>query len=156
MPLAADSAGVAVLGVDLAVGTLSRKVVDRRPGSSVAAADPVLDPVGGGHLASEQRRPRRRADGGRAVILGEPDAVVRKLVDVGLPADYLEDIGQGLLIALRIPRHDRARQDVVEQLRDVLDPYLPRMTEGAPHPEGARFVRLLVAGTPIGEADAED
>lgn len=41
-------------------------------------------------------------------------------------------------------------------LRAVLDPYVPRMTEGAPHPEGARFVRLLVAGTPTGETDAAD
>ena len=42
------------------------------------------------------------------------------------------------------------------QLRAVLDPYVARMTEGAPHPEDARFVRLLVAGTPIGEADDHD
>jgi hypothetical protein len=41
-------------------------------------------------------------------------------------------------------------------LRAVLEPYLPRMTDGAPRPEGARFVRLLLAGTPIGEAHAED
>lgn len=46
--------------------------------------------------------------------------------------------------------------EIRQQLRAVLDPYVGRMTEGAPHPEGARFVRLLVAGTPIGEADAED
>ena len=43
-----------------------------------------------------------------------------------------------------------------QQLRAVLDPYLARITEGAPRPEGARFVRLLLAGTPIGAADAED
>ena len=47
-------------------------------------------------------------------------------------------------------------REIRQQLRAVLDPYLPRMTEGAPHPKGARFVRLLMAGTPIGEADAED
>jgi predicted ArsR family transcriptional regulator len=46
--------------------------------------------------------------------------------------------------------------EIRQQLRAVLEPYVPRMTEGAPHPEGARFVRLLVAGTPIGETDAED
>ena len=46
--------------------------------------------------------------------------------------------------------------EIRRQLRAVLDPYLPRMTEDAPRPEGARFVRLLVAGTPIGDADAED
>ena len=46
--------------------------------------------------------------------------------------------------------------EIRRQLGAVLDPYLPRMTENAPRPEGARFVRLLVAGTPIGDADAED
>jgi predicted ArsR family transcriptional regulator len=46
--------------------------------------------------------------------------------------------------------------EIRQRLRAVLEPYVPRMTEGAPHPEGARFVRLLMAGTPIGDADAED
>lgn len=46
--------------------------------------------------------------------------------------------------------------EIRQQLRAVLEPYVPRMTEGARHPESARFVRLLVAGTPIDEADAED
>jgi hypothetical protein len=46
--------------------------------------------------------------------------------------------------------------EIRQQLRAVLDPYVARMTEGAPHPAGARFVRLLMAGTPTGEADAED
>jgi hypothetical protein len=46
--------------------------------------------------------------------------------------------------------------EIRARLRAVLDPYVARMTENAPRPEGARFVRLLVAGTPIGAADAED
>jgi predicted ArsR family transcriptional regulator len=46
--------------------------------------------------------------------------------------------------------------EIRTRLRAVLDPYVARMTEDAPRPEGARFVRLLVAGTPIGEGDAED
>jgi DNA-binding transcriptional ArsR family regulator len=46
--------------------------------------------------------------------------------------------------------------EIRARLRAVLDPYVPRMTDGAPRPEGARFVRLLLAGTPIGESDAED
>jgi predicted ArsR family transcriptional regulator len=41
-------------------------------------------------------------------------------------------------------------------LRALLDPYVLRMTDGVPRPEGARFVRLLLAGTPLGEEDAED
>jgi predicted ArsR family transcriptional regulator len=41
-------------------------------------------------------------------------------------------------------------------LRAVLAPYVPRMTDGAPRPEGARFVRLLLAGTPIAAPDAEE
>jgi Helix-turn-helix domain len=45
--------------------------------------------------------------------------------------------------------------EIRQQLRAVLDPYVARMTEGAPRPEGARFVRLLLAGTPIGEADGD-
>jgi hypothetical protein len=45
--------------------------------------------------------------------------------------------------------------EIRTRLRAVLDPYVARMTEGAPRPEGARFVRLLVAGTPIGEADGD-
>jgi hypothetical protein len=47
-------------------------------------------------------------------------------------------------------------RDIRARLRAVLDPYVPRMTDGAPRPEGARFVRLLLAGTPTGEVDAED
>jgi DNA-binding transcriptional ArsR family regulator len=49
-------------------------------------------------------------------------------------------------------------REVRQQLRAAIEPYVGRMTEGAPHPEGARFVRLLMAGTPTGEAatDAED
>ena len=46
--------------------------------------------------------------------------------------------------------------EIRQQLRAVLEPYVARMTEGAPRPEGARFVRLLVAGTPTGEVDVED
>jgi predicted ArsR family transcriptional regulator len=46
--------------------------------------------------------------------------------------------------------------EIRQQLRAVLEPYVARVTEGAPRPAGARFVRLLLAGTPIGEADAED
>lgn len=46
--------------------------------------------------------------------------------------------------------------EIRARLRAVLDPYVARMTDGAPWPEGARFVRLLVAGTPTGEVDAED
>jgi DNA-binding transcriptional ArsR family regulator len=45
--------------------------------------------------------------------------------------------------------------EIRARLRAVLDPYVARMTEGAPRPEGARFVRLLMAGTPIGEADGD-
>ena len=45
--------------------------------------------------------------------------------------------------------------EIRQQLRAVLDPYVARMTEGAHRPEGARFVRLLLAGTPIGEADGD-
>jgi predicted ArsR family transcriptional regulator len=46
--------------------------------------------------------------------------------------------------------------EIRQQLRAVLEPYVTRVTEDAPRPEGARFVRLLLAGTPIGAADAED
>ena len=46
--------------------------------------------------------------------------------------------------------------EIRQQLWSVLEPYVARVTDGAPRPEGARFVRLLLAGTPIGEADAED
>ena len=46
--------------------------------------------------------------------------------------------------------------EIRQQLRAVLEPYVARMTEGAPRPESARFVRLLLAGTPIGEVDAQD
>lgn len=46
--------------------------------------------------------------------------------------------------------------EIRARLRDVLDPYVARRTDGAPRPECARFVRLLVAGTPTEEADAED
>jgi DNA-binding transcriptional ArsR family regulator len=46
--------------------------------------------------------------------------------------------------------------EIRQRLRAVLEPYVARVTEGAPRPEGARFVRLLLAGTPIGEADAQD
>jgi predicted ArsR family transcriptional regulator len=46
--------------------------------------------------------------------------------------------------------------EIRQQLRSVLEPYVARVTEGAPRPEGARFVRLLLAGTPIGETGAED
>jgi hypothetical protein len=41
-------------------------------------------------------------------------------------------------------------------LRAVLSPYVDRLAEGADRPAGARFVRLLIAGTPGGETDAED
>jgi predicted ArsR family transcriptional regulator len=47
-------------------------------------------------------------------------------------------------------------REIQRQLSGLLDPYVARMTKGAPHPDGARFVRLLVAGTPIEDADAED
>lgn len=46
--------------------------------------------------------------------------------------------------------------EIRSRLQEVLDPYVARMTDGAPRPEGVRFVRLLVAGTPTGEADVED
>lgn len=46
--------------------------------------------------------------------------------------------------------------EIRQQLRALLQPYVARMTEGASRPEGARFVRLLLAGTPIGVTDAED
>jgi predicted ArsR family transcriptional regulator len=46
--------------------------------------------------------------------------------------------------------------EIRSRLRAVLEPYVARMPDDAPRPEGVRFVRLLLAGTPIGEADAED
>jgi hypothetical protein len=41
-------------------------------------------------------------------------------------------------------------------LRAVLTPYVARLTDEADPPAGARFVRLLIAGTPGGDDDAED
>ena len=42
-----------------------------------------------------------------------------------------------------------------QELRAVLEPYVERLTEPATRPVGARFVRVLLAGTP-GPAGADD
>lgn len=38
--------------------------------------------------------------------------------------------------------------DVRARLADVLEPYIPRLTDPDTRPEGSRFVRVLLAGTP--------
>lgn len=47
-------------------------------------------------------------------------------------------------------------REIRTKLRAVLEPYVARLDGSAERPAGARFVRLLIAGTPGGEADDED
>jgi predicted ArsR family transcriptional regulator len=47
-------------------------------------------------------------------------------------------------------------REIRTKLRAVLEPYFPRLEGSAEPPAGARFVRLLIAGTPGGETDDED
>jgi DNA-binding transcriptional ArsR family regulator len=40
-----------------------------------------------------------------------------------------------------------------EELRGVLEPYIERLGDGSERPEGSRFVRILLAGTPLALGD---
>jgi len=43
--------------------------------------------------------------------------------------------------------------EIGERLRDVLEPYVRRLTDRSPTPDGARFVRILLAATPQGHTE---
>jgi hypothetical protein len=46
-------------------------------------------------------------------------------------------------------------REIAEQLRAVIDPYVQRLTDPTTRPDGARFVRILLGGTPLSHLDEE-
>jgi hypothetical protein len=55
----------------------------------------------------------------------------------------------GFLGGASLPVTPEELTEIAGQLRAVLDPYLPRLTDQAQRPVGARFVRLFLAATPL-------
>jgi predicted ArsR family transcriptional regulator len=70
----------------------------------------------------------------------------------GEPAEWQDAAFIG---AASLPVTADELHEIRTNLRAVLEPYLPRLEGSAERPAGARFVRLLIAGTPGGEADDE-
>jgi hypothetical protein len=46
-------------------------------------------------------------------------------------------------------------REIAEQLRAVLDPYVKRLSDPTTRPDGTRFVRILLSGTPLSHLDEE-
>jgi hypothetical protein len=46
-------------------------------------------------------------------------------------------------------------REIAEQLRAVLDPYVKRLSDPTTRPDDARFVRILLSGTPLSHLDEE-
>ena len=46
-------------------------------------------------------------------------------------------------------------REIAERLRAVLDPYVQRLTDPTTRPDGTRFVRILLSGTPLSHLDQE-
>ncbi|NDL59128.1 ArsR/SmtB family transcription factor [Phytoactinopolyspora mesophila] len=54
-----------------------------------------------------------------------------------------------------IPMTTEELSSVAVQLRAVLEPYIQRLSERSDWPEDCRFVRVLLAGTPVANLDEE-
>ncbi|WP_308493891.1 helix-turn-helix domain-containing protein [Microbacterium terrisoli] len=89
----------------------------------------------------------------RVFIQREADKVIAWQGErAGQPSAWRE---AAFVTGASLPLTSAELDDVREHLAAVLEPYIARLTDTTRRPEGSRFVRVLLAGTPAPTAEGE-